>query len=68
MEKIGLIQREANARDARVSYVLLAPGGKQFLTERLEKAELLSEEALTPAVTEKIEEPTAVLLHLGGTG
>lgn len=30
MEKIGLVQKEAYERDARVSYVKLAPGGLQI--------------------------------------
>lgn len=46
MEKIGLIRREANARDARVSLVSLAPGGKKLLSERIDSAEELAEELL----------------------
>ncbi|MDD2773976.1 MAG: MarR family transcriptional regulator [Elusimicrobiales bacterium] len=46
MEKIGLVTREASDHDARVSYVQLAPGGKQLLSERLEDAELLAAEML----------------------
>jgi DNA-binding MarR family transcriptional regulator len=46
MEKLGMIKRETEERDARVSYVKLASGGKRLLTETLEKAELLSEEML----------------------
>jgi DNA-binding MarR family transcriptional regulator len=46
MEKIGLIRREANEHDARVSLVSLAPGGKTLLGERIESAELLAEELL----------------------
>src|SRR3954469_12533813 len=29
MEKIGLVSRETNERDARISYVVLANGGKR---------------------------------------
>ncbi len=46
MEKIGLVKREESASDARVSFVKLAPGGKQLLSEALERAELLSKELL----------------------
>lgn len=42
MEKIGLVTREINENDARVSYVVLAPGGKEKLFEALERAEYLS--------------------------
>ncbi len=46
MEKLGMIKRETEERDARVSYVKLASGGKRLLIETIEKAELLSEEIL----------------------
>ncbi len=52
MEKIGLIKREQDAQDARVSYVMLAPGGKRLFSERIEKAEMLAEESL-PANSSK---------------
>jgi DNA-binding MarR family transcriptional regulator len=46
MEKIGLVKRESNKYDARVSLVKLAPGGKRLLEEAVEKAEIKSEEFL----------------------
>jgi DNA-binding MarR family transcriptional regulator len=39
MEKIGLVSRESNERDARISYVVLAPGGKRLFEESLKTAE-----------------------------
>jgi DNA-binding MarR family transcriptional regulator len=39
MEKIGLIKRETDGRDARVSYVVLAKSGKRILEESLDDAE-----------------------------
>ena len=39
MEKIGLIKREKDGRDARVSYVVLAKSGKRMLQESMEDAE-----------------------------
>lgn len=65
MEKIGLIQREANAEDARVSYVALAKGGKQILSERLEKAELLASELVPETMNKKVTDLTPLLAHLG---
>ena len=44
MEKIGLVKKEINPRDARSSFVLLAPGGKEKLKEGIERAELFCEE------------------------
>lgn len=53
MEKIGLVKREANAMDARVSYVLLASGGKRKLKEALEDAEDLAASTLGRIETKK---------------
>jgi len=47
MEKIGLIKKETNERDARVSYVKLAPGGKMKLEEGLERAEIFCEDIIS---------------------
>ncbi len=43
MEKIGWIGRESNERDARISYVLLAPGGKRLYKESLQTAQYVAE-------------------------
>ena len=66
MEKIGLIQRESDARDARVSYVMLAPSGKCLLSERLEWAEMLSDEVIPRALVERIEEYSEALSRISG--
>ncbi len=65
MEKIGLVKREQSEQDARVSYVLLAPGGKRLLTEALERAEILAQDILPPARAKKAEELSAILIELG---
>lgn len=65
MEKIGLIKREAHAHDARVSYVALAAGGKRLLSERIEKAELLSEEILGSLNAKKAKELQELLSGIG---
>jgi DNA-binding MarR family transcriptional regulator len=56
MEKLGMIKREAEARDARVSYVKLAPGGKRLLEETLEEAEIVSEELMPSTKLDKMKE------------
>jgi DNA-binding MarR family transcriptional regulator len=43
MEKYGLVSREVNERDARVSYVVLTPGGKRLLEEATPSAEHIAE-------------------------
>ncbi len=68
MEKIGLIKREKNAADARVSFVALASGGKRLLEERIEKAELLSEEVISPSLGKKIETLSDILDEIKKTG
>lgn len=52
MEKIGLIEREANPRDARVSFVCLAKGGKRLYQESLESVELVLEK-MTEDISKK---------------
>ena len=47
MEKIGLGIRVAYAEDARVSQVMLAPGGKRKLEEGMERAEILADDILS---------------------
>ncbi len=66
MEKIGLIKREQNAHDARVSYVMLAPGGKRLLSERIEKAELLADEAKQSIPASILKEFSALLSKING--
>jgi DNA-binding MarR family transcriptional regulator len=56
MEKIGLVKRDADKNDARVSYAAIAPGGKRTLEESMEKAELLSEEILFSSHSDNLEE------------
>lgn len=65
MEKIGLIHRESDARDARVSFVLLAPGGKLLLSERIENAERLSSEVIPDGLASQVAELTTLLTKIG---
>lgn len=68
MEKIGLIKREKNTADARVSFVALASGGKRLLEERIEKAEMLSEEVISPTLGKKIDTLSEILDEIKKTG
>ena len=61
MEKLGLVKREAYEYDARVSFVSLAPGGKQLLAERLEAAEDLASELLQADGAKKLGKALLVL-------
>lgn len=64
MEKIGLIKREANALDARVSLVMLAPGGRQKLTEAIERADLLATEMLPTENKARMKEVDSYIASL----
>jgi DNA-binding MarR family transcriptional regulator len=65
MEKIGLIQKEANAQDARVSLVMLASGGKQQLLDRLEDAEYFVNEIVPKDKEDKVEELSNLIVEIG---
>src|SRR5699024_1061063 len=67
MEKIGLVQREKDPRDARVSNVKLAPGGKRVLKDAMASAERTSDELFRFVDDEKLKELSDVLVELGGT-
>ncbi|WP_031527961.1 MarR family winged helix-turn-helix transcriptional regulator [Dyadobacter crusticola] len=67
LEKLGMVRREANSRDARVSYVKLANAGKKVLTEAAVSAEAMSEQILASVKTKKLEELSKMLVELGAT-
>jgi len=46
LEKIGLVTREPDPRDARVGYAVLSRSGQRVVREALESAELISQEAI----------------------
>ncbi|MEI6835942.1 MAG: MarR family winged helix-turn-helix transcriptional regulator [Candidatus Falkowbacteria bacterium] len=64
MEKIGLVSREADVSDARVSYVVLARGGKTKLSEGLERLEIFGEDLVPKAALKKLEETTKLINEL----
>ncbi|WP_229252716.1 MarR family winged helix-turn-helix transcriptional regulator [Dyadobacter helix] len=67
LEKIGLVRREANSRDARVSYVKLSVAGRRVLTEACIIAEEIAGELLTNVNNKRLSELTKALAELGGT-
>lgn len=64
MEKIGLIKKETDKNDARVSYVSLARGGQEKLQEGLERLEIFSEELIGSNKPEKIRELSKLISEL----
>jgi DNA-binding MarR family transcriptional regulator len=65
MEKVGLIKKEANAQDARSSFVILAQGVKKKLSEAMERLEIFGEDTIPSAKTKKLEEFSELLIELG---
>lgn len=67
LERMGFVRREANSRDARVSYVKLAPAGKRILNDSLVTAETIAEQILASTKSKKVEDISKFLIELGGT-
>ena len=66
MEKIGLVTREANERDARVSYVVLTSAGKQLFEDAEKTASTLASEIVPALKPKDINLLTDLLSSLGG--
>ena len=66
MEKIGLVSREANERDARVSYVVLTSAGKQLFEEAEKTASALANEIIPALKPKDMNLLTDLLTSLGG--
>lgn len=64
MEKIGLIKKESNEHDARVSYVVLANGGKTKLSEGLERMEIYCDDIIPKNSLKKLEELSNLLTEI----
>ena len=71
LEKIGLVQREAYERDARVSYVSLTETGKRVYEEALSSADLVAQDiipqdTISVAKAKKMDALADILVELGG--
>lgn len=66
MEKTGLVQKEANKRDARVSLVKLTTSGQRILEESALSLNMASQEILANLEDSHLEEMLNVLRILGG--
>jgi DNA-binding MarR family transcriptional regulator len=67
MEKLGLIEKEQNVKDARVSYVKLRRSGKRNMTESLASANRLAQDIFPADRMKKLEGLSEVLIDLGGS-
>lgn len=70
LERIGLVTREPDARDARVAYASLTGTGRARLKEMLATAEETAEDLFTAPAWGEEEVPllASLLTRLGGTG
>ena len=64
MEKIGLVKRESHIGDARVSYVVIAPGGANKLAEAIERAEIYCGDIIHSAENTEITRANNILTKL----
>ncbi|UTX48045.1 MarR family winged helix-turn-helix transcriptional regulator [Chryseobacterium sp. MA9] len=66
LEKIGLVTRETNERDARVSYVVITPSGKKIFEEAKLSAEHLTKDIIPSKKSKSLKTVTEFLFDLGG--
>lgn len=66
LEKVGLINRESNQRDARVSYVVVTAAGKKLYEEAKPTAELIAKDLLPPLKAKDLKVLSETLFALGG--
>ncbi len=66
LEKIGLVKRQSDTRDARVGYAAITPAGTRLLAAALESAELVSEESMRAVPAKQLVALSSVLGDLAG--
>ncbi len=68
MEKIGLVARQPDPRDARLGYAVLTPAGKALLPTAVETARLVCRRALAATPAEQLAALAAALIQIAGPG
>ncbi len=66
LEKIGLVAREADPRDARVGYAAITPAGKTLLADATVTVDHVSGELLQGVAAESLQNLSTVLGQLAG--
>jgi DNA-binding MarR family transcriptional regulator len=66
MEKIGLVSRESDSRDARVAYAVLTPAGHELFANALASAEQISQNIIPPDLANNLQEMSDILVRIGG--
>ncbi len=66
LEKIGLVTREPDPRDARVGYAAVTPTGQELMNNATDVVDLVSREALRPFTREQLAAAVAMLSQIAG--
>jgi DNA-binding MarR family transcriptional regulator len=66
LEKIGLVRREPDPRDARVGYAAVTPAGLELLVNATAVTDLVSADLLQSATPEQLAAMSALLGQLAG--
>jgi DNA-binding MarR family transcriptional regulator len=66
LEKIGLVSRESNERDARVSYVVITDTGQRVFEEARKTAESITKDILSSKKNKSLKNIGELLFELGG--
>lgn len=64
MEKIGLVKKEKNDADARVSLVWITESGKSYLDEAIYRLEYLSEEIIDSDLARDLDKLETMLTKI----
>jgi DNA-binding MarR family transcriptional regulator len=66
LEKIGLVKRQPDPRDARIGYAVLTPAGAKLLANASESAAMVSDVAVQAVPARQLEAFSALLGQLAG--
>ena len=66
LEKLGLVERQPDLRDARVGYALLSDAGQQLLDYALVSVQAIAQEATHTLSADQLEAQSALLGQLAG--
>lgn len=66
LEKLGLVERQPDPRDARVGYALLSEAGQQLLDYALVSVQAIAQEATQTLSADQLEAQSALLGQLAG--
>jgi DNA-binding MarR family transcriptional regulator len=66
LERIGLVTRQRDLRDARIGYAVLTKTGQRVLQESMSSAEVISEDAIPERNHSQLRSLSELLLQIGG--